>query len=132
MQISTSATIEIARPREAVFDFACACETYVKLFRPCGSIAGVTAAQMIDGAPLAAGARRRMELSDGAVLEEDVVTFDRPTRHTYRWTRGLRAPGKFLVSAGEGDWTFTEQARGTRIDWNYTFDLTTPLVYRSE
>jgi hypothetical protein len=129
MQLRASATIEIARPREVVFDFSCACETYVKLFRPRGPIAGVAKAAMIDGAPLAAGARRRIELSDGAVLEEDVLAFDRPTRHTYRWDRGLRAPAKFLVRAGEGDWTFRDHGRGTLVVWSYTFELTTPVVY---
>jgi len=96
MRLNTSATIDIAQPRDTVFDFACACETYVKLFRPRGSIAGVAAAQILDGA-LRAGARRRMTLTDGAVIDEDVVAFDRPTRHTYRWTGGLRAPARFLV-----------------------------------
>jgi hypothetical protein len=129
MQLRASATIEIARPREVVFDFSCACETYVKLFRPRGPIAGIAKAEMISGAPLAAGARRRIELSDGAVIGEDVLAFDRPTRHTYRWDRGLRAPAKFLVRAGEGDWTFSDQGRGTLIVWSYTFELTTPVVY---
>src|SRR5258705_2818027 len=120
MQMRTSTTIEIARPREAVFDFACACETYTKLFRPRGLVAGIAKAEMIDGAALGAGARRRIEMSDGAVLEEDVVAFHRPKRHTYRWKGGLAAPAKFLVRAGEGDWTFSDQRGGTRIDWNYT------------
>jgi Polyketide cyclase / dehydrase and lipid transport len=128
MRLNTSATIDIAQPRDTVFDFACACETYVKLFRPRGSIAGVASAQILDGA-LRAGARRRMTLTDGAVIDEDVVAFDRPTRHTYRWTGGLRAPARFLVRGGEGDWTFVEHSGKTRIDWNYAFDLTTPLVY---
>ena len=129
MQITSSATINIARPREAVFDFACACETYAKLFRPLGSIAGIAKAEMIDGAPLGAGARRRIELSDGAVVEEDVVAFERPTRHTYRWNRGLSVSAKYLVRAGEGDWTFRDRGRGTCIDWTYTFDLTTPVIH---
>ena len=129
MRLATQATIDIARPREAVFDFACACDTYVRLFRSRGPIAGVVKAEMIDGAPLAAGARRRMELSDGAVLAEEVVRFDRPRRHSYRWSGGLRAPGKLLVGSGEGDWAFHEYDGGTRIEWHYAFVLTTPLVY---
>jgi Polyketide cyclase / dehydrase and lipid transport len=129
MRMRTSATIDIARPRDAVFDFACACETYVELFRPRGSVAGVAKAEMMGGVPLGAGARRRIELTDGAIVEEDVVAFDRPTRHTYRWNRGLRMPAKLLVRAGEGDWTFRDESGGTRIDWIYTFDLTTPVVY---
>ena len=129
MQLTTTARIDVGKPRDEVFDFACSCETYVKLFRPRGMIAGVIAAEMIDGMPLAAGARRRMTLSDGAVIDEDVVTFDRPNRHVYRWSRGLRGLGKLIVRSGEGDWTFTGREGGTRIDWRYTFVLTSPLMY---
>ncbi len=129
MRLTTSVSIDIARPREQVFDFACAAETYVKLFRPRGPVAGVVAAEMVDGAKLATGARRRMTLSDGAVLIEEVTAFDRPMRHAYRWSGGLRAPGKFLVRVGEGEWTFAARDGRTRIDWSYTFELTTPLVY---
>ena len=33
------------------------------------------------------------------------------------------APAKFLVRAGQGDWTFSDQGRGTPIVWSYTFEL---------
>jgi hypothetical protein len=129
MRISTSATIEVSRPREQVFDCACACATYEKLFKARGPIAGIVKAHMIDGASPATGTRRRIELSDGGVIEESVLAWDRPARHTYRWTRGLRGVGKLLVRSGEGDWIFRETAGGTRIEWGYTFELTTPVVY---
>jgi hypothetical protein len=83
----------------------------------------------MDGQPLRTGARRLIEMSDGAILMEDIVAYERPSRHRYRWTQGLRPPAKFLVSAGEAEWIFTERGASTRIDWSYTFDLTTPLVY---
>jgi len=77
MEISASATIEIARPREAVFDFACSNDTYERLFRKRGPVAGVVKATMADGAAPADGARRRVELSDGSVVDEIIVLWDR-------------------------------------------------------
>jgi polyketide cyclase/dehydrase/lipid transport protein len=129
VQVTTKASVDIARARDEVFDFACACDTYVRLFRPFGTVAGIVGAEMVDGVPLAAGALRRITLSDGAVLEEEVLAYDRPTRHAYRWSRGLRAPGRLLVRDGQGEWTFSAQDGHTRIDWQYTFTLTTPLIY---
>jgi hypothetical protein len=129
MRMTASATIEIAQPQETVFEFACACKTYEQLFRKRGSVAGVVKAEMIDGAPPAQGAWRRVELSDGTALEEELLCFDRPTRHTYRWSRGVRTPARLMIRAAEGDWKFGEHDGRTRIDWAYTFVLTTPLVY---
>src|SRR5258706_1560771 len=106
MQMSTSASIEIARPREAVFDLSCACETFTKLFGSRGPVAGISVARMMDGQPLRTGARRHIEMSDGAILMEDIVAYERPSRHRYRWTQGLRPPAKFLVSAGEAEWIY--------------------------
>jgi hypothetical protein len=129
MRISAHAAIDIPRPREAVFDFACAAETFERLFRPRGLVAGIQKIVMLEGAPLAAGARRQVTMSDGGALVEEVTAFERPLRHAYRWAGGLRAPAKFFVRAGEGDWRFSDAAGGTHIDWTYTFELTTPLAY---
>jgi len=129
MEISASATIEIARPREAVFDFACSNDTYERLFRKRGPVAGVVKATMADGAAPADGARRRIELSDGSVVDEIIVSWDRPARHTYRWSGGLKGLGGMLVRSGEADWTFREHGGKTSIDWVYRFVLTTPLVF---
>jgi uncharacterized protein YndB with AHSA1/START domain len=129
MRLATSATIEIAQPRERVFDFATATDTFAKIFRARGPVAAIVGAELLDGATLGTGARRRMTMGDGAVLIEEVIAFDRPSRHAYRWSGGLRAPGKFLVRTGEADWRFEARGERTRIDWGYTFELTTPLIY---
>lgn len=52
-----------------------------------------------------------------------------PTRHRYKWTSGLKPPFAWLVRSGEGTWTFSEVAEGTRIDWGYVFELRSPLAY---
>jgi hypothetical protein len=129
MRIATGTEIVVPGRREDVFDFACSCETFVKLFRAKGLVGGIVGAEMLDGAKPATGARRRISLDDGSVLVEDILRFERPTRHVYRWSSGLRGPAKLLVRYGEGDWTFSDRAEGTHIDWRYTFELTSPLAY---
>jgi hypothetical protein len=62
------------------------------------------------------------------VLDEEIVAFDRPHRHRYRWLNRPAPPFSYLVSGGEGDWTFTADGASTRIVWSYTFELTSPLV----
>ena len=75
------------------------------------------------------GARREIKLTDGAVLTEEILEHDVPTRHRYKWTSGLKPPFAWLVRSGEGTWTFSEVAEGTRIDWSYVFELRSPLAY---
>lgn len=128
MQLKTSTSITIPRPREVVFDYATLCETLVETLRPFGPVAGLAGAEMLDGRPLETGAKRRITMSDGAVLIEDILEFTRPNVHRYRWTTGLKPPFAWLVKSGEGVWIFREVEQGTRIDWNYTFELSSPLA----
>ena len=68
--------------------------------------------------------------TDGGELTEELLAHDRPSRHRYRWTENdLRPPFTWLVKGGEGDWTFHATERGTRIVWDYHFDLTSGLAY---
>lgn len=129
MKVTTDTSIIIPGSREEVFDFACANETYERNLKPHGLIAGVKKAEMFDGHALAEDSLRRISLTDGVVLEEVILEYDRPTRHRYRWSGGLKPPNAWLVRSGEGCWVFSDAGAGTRIDWSYAFELTTPLAY---
>lgn len=129
MKVTTATSIIIPGPREEVFDFACANDTYERNLQRHGLIAGVMKAEMFDGHVLATDAWRRVHLTDGIVLEELILAYDRPSKHQYRWTGGLKAPNSWLVRSGEGCWDFREADGGTRIDWSYEFGLTSPLAY---
>ncbi len=129
MRIAQSATVHVPRPIEEVFDFSVACETFPRVLRPLGPIAGVAKAEMIDAPAPRTGARRRIQMTDGSAIEEELVAFDRPTRHRYRWLNRPAPPFSWLVRGGEGDWTFAPSRGGTSIVWVYSFDLTTPLAY---
>jgi hypothetical protein len=84
---------------------------------------------MLAGGEPKVGARRRIELTDGSVMGEELLAFERPLRHAYRWTDPPALPLSLLVRRGTGDWTFTPEAGGTRIAWSYRFELTSPLAW---
>jgi uncharacterized protein YndB with AHSA1/START domain len=129
MRVVRTAHIEIPRPVEAVFDFAASCEGLPQFLHAKGPIPAVTRAVMEGGAALAPGSRRNVTMSDGSVMVEEITRLERPVRHAYRWLNRPKAPFSLLVRSGEADWTFSPTPLGTRIDWVYTFELTTPLVW---
>lgn len=129
MQLEVRAAVAVERPPEEVFDFAVACESFPRILHRLGPIPAITHLEMLDGRPLETGARRRVELGDGSMLLELIVALERPTRHRYRWLGPPAAPFNLLVEVGEGDWIFSAHGTGTRIEWTYTFTLTTALVY---
>jgi len=128
MKLSVGAQIEIPKPPEQVFDLAVSCDGLVQILRPVGVIPGVAKAEMNGGAKPATGARRSVTMTDRSTMDEEIILFERPSRHVYRWANRPALPFSLLVRSGEGDWTFSPSGSGTRVDWLYTFELTTPLV----
>jgi len=112
-----------------VFQFATDSTNAPKTIRRRGPFAGITTIEMHEGQSLAKGSKRRIFMTDGAVLEEVILDYDPPLRHRYGWTGGVKPPFSLLVRSGSGNWDFTETDGGTRIVWTYTFDLTSPLAY---
>ena len=127
--ISTSASIVIPRPREEVFAFATDSTNAPQTIRSRGPFAGISKIEMYEGQSLAKGSKRRIFMTNGAVLEEVILDYDPPLRHRYGWTGGVKPPYPLLVRSGSGNWDFTETDGGTRIVWTYTFALTSPLAY---
>jgi hypothetical protein len=129
MQIRVAAAVEVERPPGEVYDFAVAEASFPRLVHALGPIPGIVRVEMEGGRPLERGAHRRVTMSDGSEVLEEVLDAERPRRHRYRWLRPPAPPFNLLVRTGEGDWRFSPAGGGTRVDWTYTFDLTSPLVY---
>ena len=127
--VSASASIFIPRPRDEVFEFATDMTNTPRTVRPYGPFAGIRKIEMIEGQSLAAGSKRRIWMTDGAVFDETILEFDPPVGHRYGWTGGVKLPFSLLVRSGSGHWKFTETEGGTRIVWTYTFGLTSPVAY---
>jgi uncharacterized protein YndB with AHSA1/START domain len=128
LQLANRAEIEIARPIEEVFDLACACDGFPRFLFPFGPIPGVASSAMVDAPTPKPGARRDVHMTDGSTMQEEILAFDRPSRHRYCWLNRPAPPFSWLVRGGEGDWTFSATPTGTRIVWVYRFELTSPLV----
>ena len=129
MSVTCSASVTIPRPRETVFELATQNDTYERALLPYGPIAGVVEVKLLEGGALQRGALREARLTDGSVLVEEILEHDVPTRHRYKWTGGLKPPNAWLLRSGEGTWTFSEVADGTRLEWSYEFELRSPLAY---
>jgi hypothetical protein len=130
VQLKVHASHDIAAPPEKVFDFAVALENLPRILQGYGPIPGIVAIELLpDGPrPLATGSKRRVRMSDQSEILEEVLTLDRPHRHGYRWLNAPAPPFSLLVRRGEAEWLFAASSRGTRVDWTYTFELTSPLA----
>lgn len=127
--ISASASVLIPRPREEVFAVATDSTNAAELLRSRGPFAGISKVELYEGQTLAKGARRRIIMTDGTVLDEVILDYDPLVRHRYGWVGGAKFPFSLLVRSGTGNWDFSEEEGGTRIVWTYTFGLTSPLAY---
>lgn len=129
MRITTVREIEIGAGPEVVFDLAASVEGFARFVKPSGPIPGVVSGQMIGGAVPAAGARRVLQMSDGSTVEEEILAFERPGLHHYRWANPPAAPLSWLVRGAESRWVFRPSATGTALQWTYDFTLASPLAF---
>lgn len=129
MQVKIQASVQIPKPPEDVFDYAMDLNTLGKVFRGKGPIPDIVKMEIEGGGPIQAGAVRLVTMSDGSVLVEGILEHERGRCHRYRIERGIKPPLSLLVRWGEGEFLFTLSEEGTQLDWNYTYELTTPLVY---
>ena len=124
MDLSTSASIEVGRPRRQVFDYFTV--EFADFLKPWLLYPGITGS-IVHGGPTSVGSRRTIELSDGGVLDETIVRHGPGEEHSYEWTGGVAFPNSLIVHGGAGSWTFDEVFHGTRVWFSDTFTLTSPL-----
>jgi uncharacterized protein YndB with AHSA1/START domain len=129
VELVTRASTVVPRPIDAVFDFATDPTKLSSFMKPLLPIPGVQQVTVDGDGVSRAGARRRVGMSDGSVMGEEILALDRPRAHAYRWLNPPKAPFSLLVRGATAEWTFAPEGGGTRIDWVYTFQLTTPLIY---
>jgi uncharacterized protein YndB with AHSA1/START domain len=128
MALETQVEIEIAKPPAEVFDLATSCAGFPRFLLRLGPIPAVVRAELVGAAEPKPGGRRLIHMSDGSTMEEEILAFERPARHRYRWTTPPAPPFVWLVRSAEGDWTFAPTAAGTRITWRYRFESPSRLA----
>jgi hypothetical protein len=129
MNVRTAVKQEIAASCPRVFDVATDLETLARVFVGYGPIPAIRRVEVVGGGAHEVGALRKVTLSDGAVLDEEVVALRRPDLHAYHIVDGFKLPFSLLVRRAESEWRFQPlSATRTRISWRYSVRLTTPLV----
>jgi hypothetical protein len=129
MQLHTVAKVSIPRPVEQVFDFAVACDNFARMMQPLPPIPGVAGCELIDAAEPATGVQRRVTMTDGSIVLEELLEITRPELQRYRWVNPPAFPFSLLVRGAEARWTFAERSGQTAIEWHYSFELTSLLAY---
>src|SRR4051812_11711311 len=89
-----------------------------------GPLPGVARAVVVGGDSLAVGSNRRVQLTDGSVLNEEIIALDPPSRMAYRQMTGFGFPFSMLVRGAEGQYILTPSGKGTALAWDVRFDLT--------
>lgn len=128
MQVQSRAEIILPGLPEQTFDVAVAAEMLPRILVPSGILPGVQSAEIEGGGPLRTGARRRVTMSDGSIVVEEIVAHDPPRSHRYRWLTKPKQPLPLVVREAVALWTFEASGPGTRLVWTYTFELTSPLA----
>jgi hypothetical protein len=128
MIVTTVATADTRASAATVFDVANDIDDIAEAFVSFGPIPGVARGEVIGGGPLAEGKTRRLQLTDGSMVEEDMLLFDRPRAFSYT-LRGIGKPFGLLVRQGKAHWMLTESAAGTHVHWQYNFELTSALAW---
>jgi Polyketide cyclase / dehydrase and lipid transport len=129
MKLSTQTSAQVSGSSDEVFGRAIDSSRFPAMYLAFGPIPAIVRVDELGSGP-ALGSRRSVNMSDGSVIEEELVVFERPTRYGYRWLTRPKPPFGWLIAGAVADWTFTGADGGsrTRVDWVYTFTLTSPLA----
>lgn len=94
--------------------------------RPAGPLPGVA---RIEGVADWArpGETRRLLLTDGSSLNEELTAIDRDRSFAYR-AMGFSGPFGALVREGRGEWVFSQSPGGVGVVWSYAFTPRGPLA----
>ena len=127
MKLQASAVVEVAKSREIVWEYCSKVEHVPDYVRGYGPIPGVAKAWNPGGVPTKLGVVRRLVMTDGVPLDEEITVFEAPRKFAYV-LKGFRGAFSLLVSKAEGQWVFSPLGEGTRISWTFTAHLKSPLV----
>jgi len=88
MKLIATAKIEIECSRERVFDYLVAGSTYPRILLAKWPVPGIALAELPECDELTTGMRRLVTLTDGTVIDEEILEFEAPRVHRYGWSQG--------------------------------------------
>jgi hypothetical protein len=122
-KVETTMETTIGAPIEAVFDFIAAEDVLPKILTGYGLLPAVARTSGNTGPWDTPGSSRTVHLADDTTSREEVTDYKRPTYFAYR-TSNYTFALRYIATAAEGQWWFTEHQGQTNIRWTYTFAAT--------
>lgn len=129
MHLDATIELTVEYSPERVFDLVGDHRNFPRTIAKTALVPGVVRSDPLPGsAESGVGTRRRLTLTDGSFMDEEVIAFTRPSEHSYRWLKAPPMPIGLIVRGAQGSWRFAPDPRGTRIHWSYRFELSSPLA----
>lgn len=119
-EIAATESLDIAAPRARVYALAAGGEQAPAIFRKTGLLPGVASIEGHRAPWGVAGEQRRLTLTDGGTLTEDLIFAEPGARFVYRASRFSGVFGR-LATQARGEFRFEDTSEGTRATWVYVF-----------
>jgi hypothetical protein len=129
MIVQTCVQISIDAPIEQVFGCSIDCQNLPKFFTGYQAIPAIVSAATTDGLPLHEGSVRIVQNSDRSQITEQIISLQRPTLQAYKLQHGFKPPFAWLVHSASGQWMYDAIDSGTRIIWQFEFEMQHLLAY---
>jgi hypothetical protein len=128
MNVAAHAMRDVAADPATVFALANSAEDAPRLFTGWGPFPATDRVEVIGGAPLEVGARRRVYFSDGSQILEEILAYDPGSAWSYSLV-DIGRPFALLVREGRADWRLEKHDEGVRVRWTCTFELQSALLW---
>ena len=130
MDVRVSESLPIRASAEQTFAHAITdVDTLARTVHPTGPLPGVVKTEVIGARTLAVGSVRRVHLSDGRILNEEIVDLQPPKVMAYRQLTAFPFPFSVLARGAHGRYLIDSSGDVTELTWEATIDGRTPLSY---
>lgn len=124
MDVTVSESLQITAPpfvvfQHAILDVHVLASTVLRY----GPLPGVKSAEVIGGEKLATGTIRRVHLTDGSILNEEITALEPPHQMSYRQLSDFAFPFSLLAKGARGQYSFRPVGRGTEMTWRAAIEL---------
>jgi len=130
MKLFAKEFIVINAPSEKIFDLIVMdLEFLSRGVKQCSLVPGVISAEIVGGNKMAQGSIRRVHLSNGSVLDEEILEIKPPNFMQYKQLKGFGFPQSLLAAGATGFYQCEKLDSGTKVTWGAEFDLPSFIVY---
>ncbi len=122
-QVATTVTASVDAPRKPFYKWLVPGVFYDELhtvLHDAAFLPGVVRTTGTSGPWDVPGSYRTIHLTDGNTVREQVTAADTPDYFAYLVSEFSSSMIRLMVKEARGQWRFTDEGKGTQIQWTYT------------